>query len=399
MPIYLTTKVPSSCLYGLFRLVGNIVGVCIIALGVILLTPALLLLFLVIIASNSSLEVPTGLILDYIGGIIGFTILSVLVIKLGYRVKQGKRRRVLFLRKFGFEGAYRTLTFAVSTAMGKNMRLITLDDGKISPVGVPESVKRTYNRGQWTGIIVTLAAIALFLYVLNVYLPNYFDNFNGSDIYDKTVEKHTSEGRGAIEANISAFFSTIFSFIFWVGFLFLLSGLLLGTTLLFAAVSASSTLFYGVSYRYASRPEHNKAWQVLREKDIDATYKRINKMFSATFAPRLVVLKVADGIWQLVVRESFKHVHISIIDISHPTEHLLWEIRTAKEQKNLPYVLIGSQERMIQMVNSPHDGLTVVELQLTEILDGEMVLMYNVSDKNGMNDFAVYLRRYMSSHS
>jgi hypothetical protein len=189
MPIYLTTKVPSSCLYGLFRLVGNIVGVCIIALGVILLAPALLLLFLVIIASNSSLEVPTGLILDYIGGIIGFTILSVLVIKLGYRVKQGKRRRVLFLRKFGFEGAYRTLTFAVSTAMGKNMRLITLDDGKISPVGVPESVKRTYNRGQWTGIIVTLAAIALFLYVLNVYLPNYFDNFNGSDIYDKTVEK------------------------------------------------------------------------------------------------------------------------------------------------------------------------------------------------------------------
>jgi hypothetical protein len=54
---------------------------------------------------------------------------------LGLRLLRGRRRLVLFLRRFGFDDATRAVSFAAAGAIGRSWRLVTLDDEKVTAVG------------------------------------------------------------------------------------------------------------------------------------------------------------------------------------------------------------------------------------------------------------------------
>jgi hypothetical protein len=50
------------------------------------------------------------------------------------------------------------------------------------------------------------------------------------------------------------------------------------------------------------------------------------------FAPRLVVLRVASEVWQPTVMRLASAGSLTIIDVSDPTENLLWEIQSLTDR-------------------------------------------------------------------
>jgi hypothetical protein len=81
-------------------------------------------------------------------------LLTVVGLVFGLRLIRGKRRLVLFLRKFGFTQATKALTFAVVRSLGSSWRLITLDDAEVSPVG-------TQKRFKWLSVGMGLIGMAI----------------------------------------------------------------------------------------------------------------------------------------------------------------------------------------------------------------------------------------------
>ena len=61
---------------------------------------------------------------------------------LGLRLLRGRRRLVLFLRRFGFDDATRAVSFAAAGAIGRSWRLVTLDDDKVRAVGGASGPRR-----------------------------------------------------------------------------------------------------------------------------------------------------------------------------------------------------------------------------------------------------------------
>jgi hypothetical protein len=62
--------------------------------------------------------------------------------------------------------------------------------------------------------------------------------------------------------------------------------------------------------------------------DISRVAAVIQSSRRRVFAPRLLVLRVAHNIWQPTVARVADGATAALLDVSDPTEHLLWELRT-----------------------------------------------------------------------
>src|SRR6476469_5314031 len=83
-------------------------------------------------------------------------VVAIAGLKYGRRLIRGHRSSVLFLRRFGFDGSMRVVTYAVANSIGVNWRLVTLDDEEIAPVGVDTTSRVIFGVGE------RLAALAKF---------------------------------------------------------------------------------------------------------------------------------------------------------------------------------------------------------------------------------------------
>lgn len=63
-------------------------------------------------------------------------VVALVALPVGLVLLRGRRRVVLFLRRFGHQDATAVVTFAVARTIGSSWRLVTLDDAAIAPVGV-----------------------------------------------------------------------------------------------------------------------------------------------------------------------------------------------------------------------------------------------------------------------
>src|SRR5262249_54459566 len=59
----------------------------------------------------------------------------ILGVWLGLALIRGRRRVGLFLRKFGLQESTRIVTYALAGALGRSLRLVTLDDAMVAPLG------------------------------------------------------------------------------------------------------------------------------------------------------------------------------------------------------------------------------------------------------------------------
>ena len=67
--------------------------------------------------------------------------------------------------------------------------------------------------------------------------------------------------------------------------------------------------------------------QVENASEIDRAARAIAAESRKIFAPRLVVLRVASEVWRQTVMRLASAGSLTIIDVSEPTENLLWEIQ------------------------------------------------------------------------
>ena len=304
MPIHLHSHIPPPGIWSrLTRFFRHLLGFTILLLGltVVALAISVVLVFLSMASfetmrdvwaanvGRTRAEVWSIIFLSVIG-----LMLAPLLIKWGLRIMQGRRRIVLFLRRFGFEGAYRVVSYAVGAAVGRNMRLATLDDGHAPAMGVPTGARRIYGFTRWISLLILVGGIALLWYVLSVFLPDAW-------------EQQLKGGLGAFFFILIALYSIYFG-------------------VLIIALVGTTSLFLWTSRLAITRAEYAKARKITQQDNINRTLIRQIKRMKWIFAPRLVVLKVADEIWQQVVLQMYARTHMVLIDITIPSQHLLWDI-------------------------------------------------------------------------
>jgi hypothetical protein len=93
-------------------------------------------------------------------------------------------------------------------------------------------------------------------------------------------------------------------------------------------------------------------------------------------SPRLVVVRVASSVWQNAVQGLASVADVVVIDVSHPTDALLWEVATMKPLFRTRWVLVGSYDQVVWLGHPQVATAADARGQLARALDGEDVIAY-----------------------
>ncbi len=373
---------------GIARSFTALFGFMLTFAGIVAGAPALLfviILFLTLLKGSS----PAKLFQDGASFFVVCGVVSIACLYFGRRLIQGKRRLVLFLRRFGFHKASQALTFAVSCAFGRRWRLVTLDDAEIAPLGVSLGKRRMAQAGKWLFSAVLVIAV---LYVVMWILGDDPDRII-RELFNDIMNSSRSRGDNLFASLFVAVIGTL------VGALVILS-ISLGLMLLGVALSASATLFSWNTWRQVRKAERSKALLLTEERRIPSILSEVVDRTKRTFAARLTVLRVSGLFWQKVVRALSQSADAVVVDISLPSANLLWEIETLKQMKGVICVYVGERRRVVELGNQKGDGRGDVRTRLKALLENEAVIAYEAESKAAMrwfvNDLAAYLESPVS---
>ena len=112
------------------------------------------------------------------------------------------------------------------------------------------------------------------------------------------------------------------------------------------------------------------------------------------FGARLAVLTVSSAIWQETVTGIADLCAIPLIDISEPTENVLWEVEELVRRFGDRCVFIGSYDRLQELTTREPDHLME---RLSTFLEGRQVLGYQ-SDAGGRERFVRALGSTLERH-
>ena len=88
------------------------------------------------------------------------------------------------------------------------------------------------------------------------------------------------------------------------------------------------------------------------------------------------MVRVADAVWQDAVRDFADHSAAVIIDVSVPSENLLWEIRTLLPVLGQRCVLVGRRDLL---TSTDPGGRTIFASSVGREIDGRDVLAYGTT--------------------
>jgi hypothetical protein len=343
-----------SLLSILLRLVGGLL----LIVGLLAAVP---FLFFLIIETGSFIQAePSGFDRDGIMIYLEITAVMLVSLLLGVWLLRGRRRLVLFLRRFGFVGATEVLTFALASALGSSWRLITLDDHKVLPVG-------TGGRIRWTTLCV---------FLLSLLIPGLLIFWFWHTGADELFKANSSQGSVAnLIGGLIAFIVTLL--------------IIIALALLFLVIGMFSLGTY-ISVR---RAERSKRLAIASADQIDPIARRVARRVRRIISPKLVVVRVTNAVWQDSVRRLATVSSAIIVDISEPTQNLLWEISTLKPELRLHWILVAEQQRFSNWTTANESDLNQ---KLLAVLDGESVLAYSI-DRRDRRRFARALRNRLES--
>lgn len=322
-------------------------------------------------------------------------------IRYGRRLVRGHRSAVLFLRRFGFRDSMQTVTFAVLHTIGTSWRLVTLDDAAIAPVGVDTVSRVTFGVGEravrlavgfgkfvfaafpWTiwsmcgviGLQVALAPNWRRVLVDGTFTP--YEKSVAMVMNHQVPVQYFAPTLPGLFAMLATFFALLFA-----GLVVVFVGLLLCLPFFGFVVMASS------SAEAMRKAESSKTRAITRGRDVSDAAVAVSEQGRQTFAARLMVLKVATPFWQDTVSALAGVTAASIIDISEPTENLLWEMDELERQCPGRWIMIGERARVARWTDEsdpPPPGS--LEARFAERLQARQVLAYDVN-RRGMRRFA-----------
>ncbi len=369
--------------------VSALIGSLMVLLGLAALPAALLLYILVEIA-----VVPDVVVLRSWSCCIATTI-TVLGLVVGIRLIRGKRKLVLFLRRFGYNEATSAITFATAKTTGRSWRLVTLDDAAIAPLGVATGTRRLFRAGNFGGaaiarawrivikaaFLVMVGAIAGILCLVGITLLRHEDL--------ATLFNHFSNAGEALSWNIPSAFYVLF----WIASVSPFVGLFVALLLVLLMPFLSFYVFFSSSSDAVRQAEEARAHEIRSTHEIGAVTRSVAEQSRKIFSPRLVVLKVDSSVWKQTVSSLASLTSVPLIDVSEPTENLLWEIRELTGQFGARCVFVGHYDRVRRLAADAEETPSLGGLndRLSILLDGQEVLAYT-TDLQGMKRFARALR-------
>ena len=346
--------------------------------------------------------------------------LTVVGIRTGLRLLRRYRMLVLFLRRFGHDEAQSAVTFAVVQTIGASWRVVTLDDAEMVPLGVADAPRRVFRAGQFASkylvpvilflglrafpfLVLTgwgVVAVALIPPAVDFALTGVTSPEPWMTAIDPLLKSLVSvlEGRLPLEAidfSLPGLFALVASAAA-VSFAVMIATMVV----LLVALPLSTVLFFVMSSADAIREaERSKSLAVTSVPELRSAAQAIAARSRKVFGPRLVVVRSASHVWRDAVRELAALASVRLIDISEPTENVLWEIEELRRLGD-KIVLIGHHDRVAPLAARPRDdeSLTPLERRLARLLDGRDVLAYT-TDRRGLERFARALRRMLLSRT
>jgi hypothetical protein len=404
---------------GASRLVGDLIGAVLLVVGLVASIPALpatlaVVSFVLGWATTDpsdpdpwpSPDVPVF----EIAVVCAITLpLAVGGLRFGLRILRRNRTMVLFLRKFGFDDAQSAVTFAVLRTIGASWRVVTLDDAEMAPIGVTSGTRRLFSGGrtvtrrilsfaQLIGV-QTFPRLLLGMWAviaLALASPGIQFVLTGETSWKEWVEAidpyvnilaSVLDGNLPFEAiapslpGVFAALSIGAAVSFWVMLVTMFAIVLafpLSTALFFVSSSADSVL----------EAERSKTVTVSSIAELLITSVLIARRSRRVFGPRLVVIRVASHLWQAAVRDLAARSSFCLIDISQPTENVLWELDELLPPFENRCVLIGHRERVAALASREPGS---IERRLVDRIQGREVLAYE-TDARGLKRFARALR-------
>jgi hypothetical protein len=328
--------------------------------------------------------------------------IAIIGIRYGRRLVRGMRSPVLFLRRFGYRGSMQVVTFAVANTIGSSWRLVTLDDEAIAPVGVDTSSRFVFGAGERLARLAAAMGkgiLAGFKYVTTgiwivvaiqvaVAWPNWRHLLTDgtvntyAKIFSMLMERQVPvQYFGPTLPGAFAILGTAAAFGF-VGLLIMFAVLLALFPLFGVVVLASSA---AAALRKA---ESSKTQTITDGRQVRDVVARVARRGRETFAPRLVVLRVASPAWQQTVSALALVTAVSILDISELTENIAWELDELQRLCPGRCILIGEQAHIARWASEPARlDPGSLDARVARLLDGRDVIAYT-TDPKGMRRFA-----------
>ena len=297
---------------------------------------------------------------------------------LGLRLLRENRNLILFLRRFGYRPATQTVTEATSR-LGDFWRVVTLDDENIEALGPGEgvegfvevvgTVKRSYRsvapvvvKG-WK-LVMRAAAAGLALALVLVVSPGPDWTARGERVALLIDLDQKPASGAALSARIAALVLVVGVAMVTVWFASVVVGWLL---------SIPVQLVYGGVSRGVTAAADSDELHIVEPRHIAAVRQIVEEQRHKVFGPRLTVLTVNSAVWRETVLGMADICAVPLIDISEPTENVLWEIEELVGRFGDRCVFIGAYGRLQALIAREPDHLT---RRLSTILDGRQVLAY-----------------------
>lgn len=334
------------------------------------------------------------------------TPVAVVGLKLGLRLLRGDRKLVLFLRRFGYDDATKAVTFAAAKTIGGSWRLVTLDDAEIAPLGVPVGAARLFGAGRWlaktgsrlAGLVARAFPVSIWIMCAIVAIELLRADDWRRVLEDGTFDPYFDTAIAIFELRlpldaIGPHLPGLFAVLAIVAALVFAAGAAVFVALLLSLALAPLLVFVSSSADAVREAEAAKTHDIRNEADIArvavATAERSRKVF----APRLVVLRVSSPVWQATVSRLASVAAVPLIDVSVPTENLLWELEELTGRFGSRCLVVGEHDRVVQLVRTSASSArtAAVDARLLSLIDGSEVLAYT-TDRRGMRRFARALR-------
>jgi hypothetical protein len=323
---------------------------------------------------------------------------GLVVLFAGLLLVRGRRRLVLFLRRFGDTDATHAATVATGR-MGGSWRLVTMDDARIAPLGVNAAARTFMGAANAFTATVEIATAA--------------SRIIGKVFKFVMIAAAWGTGAAAVLTGITApgnIFERIIAVFSLVNLAQPSGGapgdlfracvyvLIVGAVLFLAwtALSLSFTVlvlpflsFLMILQDGIAEAEWLKRLVIEDIKGIVFARSAIRRISRRVLSPRLTVLAVDSDLWQLAVGGLAVFCAVPLIDVSEPTENVLWEIEQMTQRFGARCVFVGDYERVLQLTEPTAAGSMWARQQ--QLLDGYSVLAYT-NDQHGVSAFSRALR-------
>ncbi len=277
----------------------------------------------------------------------GLYVLALLAIAYAVLVLVTPRKPlVLYLRKFGLSSANSAISTAVRRGLGSRYRVVTLDDSRFLPIGVEASVRHSFRLALPLVVLAGLGIVtAMILYGLGLW------------------GTHTSSlsGIGGLGIAIAAL------------------GLLILTELL--VPFSGFVLLFALIVQHFRRVRRHSRTTIANAANLSRLKERWYLLGSRAvspgfMAPRAAVVTTDDAIWQPTVQAGVAAASAVVLDLSRPTENVLWEIEQILIPPAPPVAFIGEAEALKAWIDVPPADRSPVVDRFHSLLQDRTILAY-----------------------